>query len=355
MSNQNSPHSPVVSIWKKAMVGLGILIVALVIGAIFFLPSPKNNGALIKAAQNDASHQAVPASRLDEPLSPIRAPTGLDERKVALGRQLFHDPRLSKDNSVSCATCHNLARGGVDRLARSVGVGGKKGEVNAPTVYNSSLNFRQFWDGRADTLEEQVAGPVQNPVEMATTWEDVLAKLQADQQAVAQFRAIYNSPPTAAAVQNAIAEFERSLITPSRMDRWLLGEADAITRQELEGYRLFRRHGCVACHQGENVGGNLFQRFGVMQDYFAGRKVDDSDPDLGRFRVTKREEDRFVFKVPSLRNVALTAPYFHDASAATLEEAVSKMGRYQLGVDLPAEEVQSIVLFLHTLTGEQLQ
>ncbi|GHU32999.1 hypothetical protein AGMMS50256_24110 [Betaproteobacteria bacterium] len=340
--------------WKKAAIGLSILIVVLVIGGIFFLPSPKKTESAIVATPDAHGYPSVSASRLDEPLLPIQMPTGLDERKVALGRELFHDPRLSRDNSISCATCHDLARGGVDRLPRSIGVGGQKGEVNAPTVYNSSFNFRQFWDGRANTLEEQVAGPVENPVEMASTWEDVLVKLKADQRMVAQFRAIYDSEPTAAAVQNAIAEFESSLITPSRMDRWLSGEADAITSQELEGYRSFRRHGCVTCHQGKNIGGNLFQRFGVMQDYFAGRTVDDADPDQGRFRVTKREEDRFVFKVPGLRNVALTAPYFHDASEATLEDAVTKMGRYQLGVDLPPEDVQSMMQFLHALNGEQL-
>lgn len=342
---------------KKSGLAFGVLVAILLIGYAFFPISLKNPAEAVKAtsAVSAADYRPIPASRLDEPLSPLRVPTDLDPRKVDLGRQLFHDPRLSRDNTISCASCHDLARGGVDRLPRSIGVGGKKGEVNAPTVYNASLNFRQFWDGRANTLEEQAAGPIQNPVEMAATWEDVLAKLQDDKDVVAQFRTLYNSAPTAAAIQNALAEFERSLITPARMDRWLLGEANVLTSQELEGYRLFRRHGCVACHQGENVGGNLFQRFGVMQDYFAGRKVDDDDPDLGRFRVTKREEDRFVFKVPSLRNVALTQPYFHDASAATLEEAVSKMGRYQLGIDLPPEDVQSIVLFLHALTGEQLQ
>jgi cytochrome c peroxidase len=345
---------------KKATIGLSILIVILVIGCIFFLSSPEKT-ALAKSAtaptpdSHGHGHLIVPADRLDEPLLPIQTPTDLDERKVALGRELFYDSRLSRDNSISCATCHDLARGGVDRLPLSIGVGGQKGEVNAPTVYNASLNFRQFWDGRATTLEEQAGGPIQNPVEMTSTWEDVLAKLQADKEMLARFHAIYDSAPTAAAVQNAIAEFERSLITPSRMDRWLLGEADAITSQELEGYRVFRRHGCVACHQGKNVGGNFFQRFGVMQDYFAGRQVDDSNPDQGRFRVTKREEDRFVFKVPGLRNVTLTAPYFHDASEATLEEAVTKMGRYQLGVDLPPEDVQFIVWFLHALEGEQLR
>jgi cytochrome c peroxidase len=353
MSNQ-TPRFPAFSLWQKP-VGLGILLVALGVGVLFWLSRANESQTPSEAALSAPVERQTTRVHLDEPLSPIHMPVGLDERKVALGRQLFHDPRLSSDNSVSCATCHDLAHGGVDRLERSIGVDGKKGEFNAPTVYNAVLNFRQFWDGRVTTLEEQVSGPILNPVEMASTWAQALAKLRADKQTVAQFRAIYGSEPTVAAVQNAIAEFERSLITPSRMDRWLLGEADAVTQEELEGYRLFRRHGCVACHQGENVGGNLFQRFGVMQDYFMGRKIDDSDPDMGRFRVTKREEDRFVFKVPSLRNVALTAPYFHDASAATLEEAVAKMGRFQLGVDLPPEDIASIVRFLHTLTGEQLQ
>jgi cytochrome c peroxidase len=358
MSNKKNLHSQTIPVWKKATAGLGVLIVILAIACIFFLSSGQKAESAFEArgdvSQSASGHPSV-SSRLDEPLLPIQMPTGLDERKVALGRQLFHDSRLSSDNSISCSTCHDLARGGVDRLARSIGVGGQKGEINTPTVYNSSLNFRQFWDGRASSLEEQVDGPILNPVEMASSWEKVLAKLRADTQMVAQFRAIYNSEPTVAAVQNAIAEFERSLITPSRMDRWLLGDAGAITSQELAGYRSFQRHGCTACHQGKNVGGNLFQRFGVMQDYFAGREIDDSDPDQGRFRVTKREEDRFVFKVPSLRNVALTPPYFHDASSATLDDTIDKMGHYQLGVGLPPEDVQSIVQFLHTLNGEQLQ
>ncbi|MDR1350588.1 MAG: cytochrome-c peroxidase [Zoogloeaceae bacterium] len=296
---------------------------------------------------------AAPGAHLDEPLSPIRERTTLNAQKVALGKLLFHDARLSRDGSVSCATCHDLATGGVDRRARSLGVDGQEGNINAPTVYNAVFNFRQFWDGRADSLEEQAAGPLLNPVEMANTWDKVLATLRADARMVSSFRAVYQSEPTAAMVQDAIAEFERSLVTPSRMDRWLLGDMSALTDEELEGYRLFRRHGCVACHQGENVGGNLFQRFGVMQDYFANKEA--TAADLGRFNVTGREEDKHVFKVPSLRNVALTPPYFHDASSNSLEDAVARMGRFQLGVDLSGEDISSIVLFLHTLTGEKLQ
>lgn len=289
-----------------------------------------------------------------EPLLPVQVPKSLDKAKVALGRSLFHDPRLSKDNSISCASCHNLAQGGADNKARSLGVGRKEGDINTPTVFNSSLNFRQYWDGRSPSLEDQVIGPIHNPVEMASSWAEVLPKLQADSQLSAQFQAIYNTPPTASAIQDAIAEFERSLITPSRVDRWLQGDATALDARARAGYYLFKRHGCVACHQGVNVGGNLYQRFGLMQDYFA-NKTRIEPADLGRFNVTGREEDRYVFKVPGLRNVALTAPYFHDGSALTLEDAVAQMGLYQLGVALPKDEVEAIVSFLRALTGEQLE
>lgn len=289
--------------------------------------------------------------RFDEPLLPIQLPSELNQAKVALGRALFHDPRLSRDNSISCASCHDLSRGGVDHRVRSIGVGQKEGPINAPTVFNSALNFRQFWDGRSPTLEDQVAGPIHNPLEMASSWAEVLPKLRKDAQLEAQFIAIYKSPPSAAAVQDAIAEFERSLMTPSRMDRWLQGDNDALSTEELTGYGLFKRHGCTACHQGANVGGNMFQRFGVMQDYFAEKKQL-TQADLGRFNVTGREEDKHVFKVPSLRNVALTEPYFHDGSAETLAEAVTHMGRFQLGIELPKQDVQLIVLFLKSLNGE---
>ncbi|MCL2874827.1 MAG: cytochrome-c peroxidase [Betaproteobacteria bacterium] len=308
---------------------------------------------------NDANHaddntlQIVAPPIFDEPIEPISAPTGLDALKVALGQTLFHDPRLSRDNTVSCASCHDLQTGGVDHRVRSFGVGNAVGDINTPTVYNSGFNFRQFWDGRAASLEEQAAGPILNPVEMASSWEQVIAVLEADPQMASRFRAIYGGPATPARVMEVLAEFERSLVTPARFDRWLKGEATAISDQELEGYLLFKRHGCATCHQGRNVGGNIFQRFGVMLDYFADKKVEKAD--LGRFNVTGREEDKYVFKVPSLRNVALTAPYFHDGSEASLQEAVAIMGRYQLGLDIPEEEVRSIVLFLHTLTGEELK
>jgi cytochrome c peroxidase len=340
-------------LWKKIFVRSLIILIALAACFIVYSFYSWGNADLPEQAATtiDATHSAVTA-RHDEPLLPISVPAGLNAQKVALGQILFHDTRLSRDNTISCATCHDLSRGGVDSLPRSFGVGGAEGGINAPTVYNAVFNFRQFWDGRAATLEEQAAGPILNPLEMASSWEHVIAVLETDPQIDARFHAVYNGSATPTRVTDAIAEFERSLVTPSRFDRWLEGDDSALSAHELEGYRLFKQYGCVACHQGKNIGGNIFQRFGVMLDYFADREA--SGADLGRFNVTRREGDRYVFKVPSLRNIALTAPYFHDASADNLYQAVGLMGLYQLGVTLPEDEVHLIVQFLKTLTGEQL-
>lgn len=288
--------------------------------------------------------------RPGEPILPLRRAEGLDPARVALGRQLFHDPRLSSDDSISCATCHPLERGGADGLPVSSGVGGAQGNINAPSVLTAAHNFRQFWDGRAATLEEQAGGPITSTIEMASTWDQVLAKLRADGDLARHFARAYPGGLTPDTIRHALAEFERSLPAPSRFDRWLLGDEGALEKNELAGYRLFKKHGCSGCHQGRNVGGNLFQRFGVMTSHFAGKTRDKAD--LGRFNVTGRDEDRHVFKVPSLRNVARTAPYFHDASAARLEDAVRLMGRHQLGMELPDGDVVQIVAFLRTLDGE---
>lgn len=274
--------------------------------------------------------------------------------KVALGKALFSDVRLSRDNSISCASCHDLATFGHDRRRVSTGVGGAQGSVNAPTVFNASLNFVQFWDGRAASLEEQAAGPVHNPLEMATDWATAIGKLQADDAFRRDFRRVYPDGVTAANLADAIATFERTLLTEDApFDRYLRGDQRAIDAQASQGYRRFRELGCASCHQGVNIGGNMFQRFGVMADYFGdqARQRPLVAADFGRFNVTGQEVDRHVFKVPSLRNVAETAPYFHDGSAATLDDAVTIMGRYQLGRELSRDEVESLVAFLKTLTG----
>lgn len=292
------------------------------------------------------------ATALDEPLRPLPGEVTQDPARVALGAKLFQDRRFARDDSVSCASCHDLARGGADARPRSVGAGGALGAVNAPTVYNSGLNFRQQWSGGAASLEEIVDRVVKNPKVFDTKWDDVLAKLGKDAGLVEEFRRAYPDGLTAKNTMDAIAAYQRTLITPSRFDRYLRGDANAITAEEKSGYERFKNYGCVACHQGVNVGGNMFQVFGAMDDYFKNRGAV-TPGDLGRFNVTKRDTDRHVFKVPSLRNVELTAPYFHDASASTLEEAVEVMFRYQLGRTAPREDKALIVQFLKTLTGEQ--
>jgi cytochrome c peroxidase len=287
-----------------------------------------------------------------EPIQPIAALPHLDPRKVALGEKLFADPRLSGDNRVACITCHSLENGGVDGRVRSIGIHGAVGTMNAPSVLNCALNFRQFWDGRADTLESQIDGPVQSPIEMASTWSEVVERLRKSQDYLRAFGTIYRDGIESGHVKEAIAEFERSLTTPnSRFDRYLRHDPNAITSKEREGYRLFKSLGCASCHQGVGVGGNMYQKMGVVVPYFT-EPAKTTAADRGRFNVTGDSRDLYMFKVPSLRNVALTAPYFHDGNAAALADAVRMMGLYQLGRPLTAGQVESIAAFLKTLTGE---
>ena len=286
-----------------------------------------------------------------EGLSAVTRLQSIDDPRVALGKELFADARLSRDNTVSCRSCHVINRGGADGLVTAVGIEGQVGPINTPTVLNSGLNFAQFWDGRAATLEEQVPGPIHNPVEMGTDLTDVVAKLGADTKFARRFGAVYPTGVSAANVVDAIATYERALVAlDSPFDRYLGGDTSAISAQAERGYRAFLALGCVSCHQGPNVGGNMYQRFGIMGDYFADRGHP-TDADLGRFRVTGRERDKYVFKVPSLRNVANTAPYFHDGSAATLEDAVNVMIKYQLGRSVNDDERHDIVAFLKSLEG----
>jgi cytochrome c peroxidase len=289
-----------------------------------------------------------------EPIRPIELALRLDPAKVALGSRIFRDPRFSGDGTVACATCHDLRRAGVDRLPRSKGVGGAVGAFNTPTVYNAWINPVQFWDGRANSLEAQVDGPLNSPTEMASSWALLLRALQEDAGYVRAFAAAYPGGLTPAAVADVIATFERSLTTTgSRFDRFLRGDAAALTAEEAGGYRVFKSYGCPSCHQGANVGGNLFETLGVFGDYFADRGGERGE-DLGRFNVTGRVEDRHRFRVPSLRLAALTPPYFHDGSAATLEEAIAVMARYQLGREIDARDAALIVRFLRTLPGEEM-
>jgi cytochrome c peroxidase len=290
-----------------------------------------------------------------EPLKPLEEPKDLDALKVKLGDRLFHDVRLSKDNTLACAGCHNLALGGADNKALSIGIKGGIGSVNSPTVYNSGLLFRQFWDGRAETLAEQVDAPIQATVQMGSLWPEVIIKLYKDDTYVAEFSAVYKNakePISRKHIKDAIAEFERSLVTiNSPFDRYLNGDKKAIDAQAKEGYRLFKHYGCASCHQGANVGGNMYQVFGVVAAYFE-KQGAIKDSDKGRFNVTGNPQDMHRFKVPSLRMAALTAPYLHNGKAATLRDAVDIMFEHQLGRKAPDEDKDAIVHFIKTLVGE---
>ena len=296
----------------------------------------------------------LPQSRAGEPVRPIDLSVDVDEAKVALGFALFHDPRLSVDNTVSCATCHALETAGVDNHQYSHGVDDQLGGVNAPTVYNAVYNFVQFWDGRAKTLADQAAGPPLNPVEMASeSFDQIIAKLAADKQFAKAFNAVYPDGLTEANITDAIEEFERTLITPnSRFDKWLRGDDSAISAEELTGYDLFKKYDCATCHVGQNLGGQSYELMGLRRHYFADRGLELTHEDNGRYKETQLERDRHRFKVPGLRNVEHTWPYYHDGTRETLEDAVRDMGIYQSGVDLTDTEVNQITSFLKTLTGE---
>ena len=284
-----------------------------------------------------------------EPVQPITPAKITHPGQVELGKKLWFDPRLSKSGFISCNSCHNLSLGGRDNLKPSIGHNWAEGPINSPTVLNSSMNVAQFWDGRAANLKEQAGGPIANPMEMAFTHELAVDMLNSIPGYQAEFKQVFKKDTiNIDQVTDALAAFEETLVTPnSRFDKWLKGDQKALTKNELDGYKLFRDNGCVACHNGAAVGGNSFQRMGLVEPY----KTD--NPAEGRVAVTGADADRFNFKVPTLRNVELTYPYFHDGAADTLAEAVDTMGRIQLGKKFTPEENAKIVAFLKTLTGEQ--
>jgi cytochrome c peroxidase len=288
-----------------------------------------------------------------EPIQPMPRPVGLDPRKIALGERFFSDKRFSASGNEACSSCHKADHGGADTVSVTAELHGNHSKVKVPTIWNSGFSIALFWDGRAATLEGQIDEPLQDPDQMASTWPEVIARLQTDQRYVDDAAMLYGAPLSPALVKDAIATYERSLVSlNSRFDAFLRGRDDAITPDERAGYRLFKDYGCSSCHQGAAVGGNMFQRMGLFGDYFGARGKPATTADLGRFNVTGDEADRHVFKVPSLRNSILSAPYFHDGSALTLEDAIATMARYQLGRDMPRRDIDLIAAFLATLTSE---
>lgn len=294
----------------------------------------------------------VQVSQSQEPIQPIPLNVPLDQEKVGLGEQLFRDTRLSSNNQTSCYSCHNLNAGGADRKNHLRSSQQDYGATNTLTVFNASFNYKIGWDGRFASVLDHLDDPVNNPSALGSTWEDIVTRLAQVPEYKQSFHQLYQDGLNVGNLKDTLTVYQESLYTPnSRFDRFLRGNKTALTATEQAGYGLFKSYGCVSCHQGMNVGGNLFQRFGVMADYFADRS-DVTQADRGRFNATQDQSDLYVFRVPSLRNVAVTPPYFHDGSAQTLEEAVTIMGKYQLGRSLSQPEVDQIAEFLRSLTGE---
>jgi cytochrome c peroxidase len=282
-----------------------------------------------------------------EPISPIPQSIPHNPIKAALGKKLFFDPILSKNGTIACVSCHRLNLCGTDGARVSTGINDRQGVMNAPTVCNSVFNFRQFWNGRAKNLLEQTSGPIHNPIEMGMSAALVEEKLNKNSYYQTAFAKITGHQKVAFNdVADALAEYEKTLITPnSKFDRYLRHEVKLSPNEEA-GYKLFKNMGCASCHNGVNVGGNSFQKFGVIVAVPRDKAIDD------RYAITKREQDKHVFKVPSLRNIALTGPYFHDGRALNLTEAITIMSYHNLGVPITIQEVSLMTAFLHTLTGK---
>ena len=295
-------------------------------------------------------------------LQPIPDSLATDIRKVTLGRKMYNEARVSLDGTLSCATCHVIDKGGADSRGTrtSEGINGQFGGINAPTVLNAAFNVEQFWNGRAHTLADQAAGPPVNPVEMGDqTWEQICERLKEDASLVAEFQSIYPEGITQATVTDAIAEYEKTLITPNdRLDQMLKGDENALTEEEKKGLAAFMDNSCAVCHVGKTLGGQSFETLGIYEDYYAAREQSNpdivyNDDDKGLAGFTGDTADLHRFKVPGLRNISKTSPYFHDGTQATIEDAVRAMFRFELGVkEAPESDVASISAFLRTLDGE---
>lgn len=298
--------------------------------------STEDKEILIRWTEQLSGKGLVPLPSREEIISELK----LDKNKIKLGEKLYHDTRLSGDNTISCASCHDLAMGGTDQAQFATGIDGQIGHVNSPTVYNSVYNFKQFWDGRAEDLTAQAHGPVNNPSEMGSNWEQVIKKIKKDKEYMAMFKEAFavkrSKDLSGEMMAEAIAEFEKTLVTPdSPFDLYLKGDDKAVSDEVKQGYKLFKQNNCMSCHSGIALGGKRFAKMGVVKAY----------KDFG-------DQD---FKVPLLRNIAITYPYLHDGSLESLEETVGVMAEYQVGKKLPKKEIKAITAFLESLTGKGLE
>ncbi len=298
-------------------------------------------------------HLQKTASLSISPITPVPKPVGLDPEKVALGKKLFTDTRLSADHSISCSSCHQLSKGGADGLPASMGIDNHGTKRNTPTIFNAVLNFRQFWDGRVKSIEKLIDSHLTSDFKMDANWHQIIIRLNSDTDYVSSFKRVYKDGITRTNIKDAIITFGYSLLTPgSDFDDYLRGDTDAIDEKAKDGYRLFISYGCISCHNGVNVGGNIYAKLGVITPYYDETLSSPDSVDLGRYHITKDPSHRYEFKVPGLRNIELTAPYLHDGSIETLDETVKIMARHQLGIEMPASDRQGIVAFLKTLTGK---
>jgi cytochrome c peroxidase len=331
------------------------------LGAVMFLSAcgeSEEKKAAEREAKEAASYDAAIKEYLDlfEPLpvQALSADNPLTEAKINLGYHLFYDPRLSKNNTQSCNTCHNLSTFGVDNEATSAGDLGERGNRNSPSVINAALHFRQFWDGRAETVEEQAGMPITNPVEMNIPnklfLEQRLGGIELYQELFAKAFPEDKNPVSYKNLELAIGAFERTLITPSRFDDYLKGDLTALSLQEKKGMLSFITIGCTQCHTGASLGGNLFQKFGVYDDYW--NQTKSITVDEGIYAISKNENEKYMFKVPGLRNIEHTHPYFHDGSVADLGNAVKIMAKTQLNYNISQSETDNIIAFLKTLSGD---
>ncbi len=324
---------------------LGLVVVAMMIALIwqqFQLPDelPSANRPVEVSIGNREPIQAIP----------VVASYNLD--KYALGEKLFREPRLSGNGQISCASCHKFEAGGADGDRYSKGIENALTQVNTPTIFNLVYNFRFNWSGQYESLAAHTDAVIQNPIAMGGRWEEATQKIAEIGDYQQAFDAIYAEGISKETIIDAIVTYEAAMTTPNAaFDQYLRGDTAAISAPAKAGYDLFKAYGCASCHQGVNVGGNMFQQFGVIGDYFSDRG-NITQADLGRFNVTGEERDRYVFRVPSLRNVAITPPYLHDGSAPTLKESIEIMVKYQLGRPIPTTDIELIAKFLETLTGE---
>ncbi len=283
-----------------------------------------------------------------ELITPLPQNVKYNKEKAMLGKKLFSDTRLSRDDTISCESCHSLKDGGADNKKFSHGVDGKMGTMNSPTVFNSAFNFSQLWSGKVKTLAQQVPLSLFGSDVMDMDENQAILKLKNDSSYVSEFSNIYTNGITLENIVDAIAEFEKALVTPnSKFDKYLRGDLTALNEQEKHGYKLFKSYGCISCHNGVNIGGNLYQKLGIFKPYT------DNKTKLGRYDITKNEDDKYYFKVPTLRNIALTAPYLHDGSKKTLVDVIEVMLEYQIGRLAEKKDIEDIALFLKTLTGEK--